>query len=77
MMEQINAARTKVNQANEKLDLLIGLYRKQLKNKNLEFMSVSGTTHLIEVIKLYWFRCCFMIYIRLLLDITLTAVATR
>ncbi|PWA85706.1 DNA mismatch repair protein [Artemisia annua] len=47
--EEIAAARNKVKQAEEKLDLLIGLYRKQLKNRNLEFMSVSGTTHLIEL----------------------------
>ncbi|XP_071732643.1 DNA mismatch repair protein MSH3 [Rutidosis leptorrhynchoides] len=47
--EEIATARTKVKQATEKLDLLIGLYRKQLKNHNLEFMSVSGSTHLIEL----------------------------
>nr|GEU75635.1 DNA mismatch repair protein MSH3 isoform X1 [Tanacetum cinerariifolium] len=47
--EEIAAARNKVKQAEEKLDSLIGLYRKQLKNRNLEFISVSGTTHLIEV----------------------------
>ncbi|XP_058084306.1 DNA mismatch repair protein MSH3 isoform X2 [Magnolia sinica] len=35
--------------ASEKLDLLIGLYRKQLGMHNLEFMSVSGSTHLIEL----------------------------
>ncbi|XP_058084309.1 DNA mismatch repair protein MSH3 isoform X5 [Magnolia sinica] len=37
--------------ASEKLDLLIGLYRKQLGMHNLEFMSVSGSTHLIEVLE--------------------------
>ncbi|GJU59612.1 DNA mismatch repair protein MSH3 isoform X1 [Tanacetum coccineum] len=47
--EEIAAARNKVKQAEEKLDSLIGLYRKQLKNRNLEFISVSGTTHLIEL----------------------------
>ncbi|KAJ0749945.1 putative DNA mismatch repair protein MutS/MSH [Helianthus annuus] len=47
--EEVGAARAKVKQAMEKLDLLIGLYRKQLKNQKLEFMSVSGTTHLIEL----------------------------
>ncbi|KAK9059646.1 hypothetical protein SSX86_020350 [Deinandra increscens subsp. villosa] len=47
--EEIATARMKVKQAKEKLDSLIGLYRKQLKYRNLEFMSVSGTTHLIEL----------------------------
>ncbi|KAL8239416.1 hypothetical protein R6Q59_015983 [Mikania micrantha] len=47
--EEISTARTKVKQAKEMLDLLINLYRKQLKKQNLEFMSVSGTTHLIEL----------------------------
>lgn len=46
---EVSRARTKVQLAKEKLDLLIVLYRKQLGNRNLEFMSVSGTTHLIEV----------------------------
>ena len=36
----------------EQLDSLIGLYRKQLGIRNLEFMSVSGLTHLIEVVEL-------------------------
>ncbi|KAJ7969977.1 DNA mismatch repair protein MSH3 [Quillaja saponaria] len=35
--------------AMEKLDSLIGLYRKQLRMYSLEFTSVSGTTHLIEL----------------------------
>ncbi|KAI3815810.1 hypothetical protein L1987_15492 [Smallanthus sonchifolius] len=47
--EEVATARTKVKQEKEKLDLLIGLYRKQLKNQKLEFMSVSGMTHLIEL----------------------------
>ncbi|KAD2392907.1 hypothetical protein E3N88_39884 [Mikania micrantha] len=47
--EEIATARTKVKQAKEMLDLLINVYRKQLKRQNLEFMSVSGTTHLIEL----------------------------
>ncbi|KAK1419429.1 hypothetical protein QVD17_28596 [Tagetes erecta] len=47
--EEIAIARANVKQAKEKLDLLIGLYRKQLKMQNLEFMSVSGTPHLIEL----------------------------
>lgn len=48
--EQIAIARANVKQEKEKLDLLIGLYRKQLKRQSLDFISVSGTTHLIEVI---------------------------
>ncbi|KAK9291688.1 hypothetical protein L1049_019637 [Liquidambar formosana] len=46
---EVARARTAVQFAKEKLDLLIGLYRKQLRMHNLEFMSVSGTTHLIEL----------------------------
>lgn len=46
---QVARAREAVQFAKEKLDSLIGLYRKQLQMRNLEFMSVSGTTHLIEV----------------------------
>ncbi|XP_024989642.1 DNA mismatch repair protein MSH3 isoform X5 [Cynara cardunculus var. scolymus] len=46
---EIATARNKVKQAKEKLDLLIGLYRKQLRNQKLEFTTVSGTTHLIEL----------------------------
>lgn len=38
--------------ANEMLDQLLPLYRKQLHMSNLEFMSVSGVTHLIEVFQL-------------------------
>ncbi|KAI3735294.1 hypothetical protein L6452_14789 [Arctium lappa] len=47
--QEIATARTKVKQAKEKLDLLIGLYRKQLRNQKLEFTSVAGSTHLIEL----------------------------
>lgn len=36
--------------AKKKLDSLISLYRKQLGMRKLEFISVSGTTHLIEVV---------------------------
>ncbi|RVW73139.1 DNA mismatch repair protein MSH3 [Vitis vinifera] len=46
---EVAKARSLVQSAKEKLDLLIGLYRKQLRMNNLEFMSVSGTTHLIEL----------------------------
>ncbi|GJN25996.1 hypothetical protein PR202_gb13887 [Eleusine coracana subsp. coracana] len=38
-----------VEMAKQKLDLLIVEYRKQLGMRNLEFKSVAGTTHLIEV----------------------------
>lgn len=46
---EVAAARTKVRLATDELDSLIGLYRKQLRMHNLEFISVSGTTHLIEL----------------------------
>ncbi|KAK3143330.1 hypothetical protein QOZ80_4AG0299040 [Eleusine coracana subsp. coracana] len=38
-----------VEMAKQKLDLLIVEYRKQLGMRNLEFKSVAGTTHLIEL----------------------------
>ncbi|XP_074282141.1 DNA mismatch repair protein MSH3 isoform X1 [Silene latifolia] len=46
---EVSEARMKVEVANEKLESLICLYRKQLKMHKLDFMSVSGTTHLIEL----------------------------
>ncbi|KAM7499639.1 hypothetical protein LguiA_024053 [Lonicera macranthoides] len=46
---EVARARTTVQLTKEKLDLLIISYRKQLRNHNLEFMSVSGVTHLIEL----------------------------
>ncbi|RWR91908.1 DNA mismatch repair protein MSH3 [Cinnamomum micranthum f. kanehirae] len=46
---EVARGRTAVQMAKEKLDLLIGQYRKQLGMRNLEFMSVSGSTHLIEL----------------------------
>ncbi|KAL1822754.1 hypothetical protein ACET3Z_009532 [Daucus carota] len=46
---EVGEARKKVQCAKEKLDLLINSYRKQLGKRNLEFTSVSGTTHLIEL----------------------------
>ncbi|KAA8533740.1 hypothetical protein F0562_031257 [Nyssa sinensis] len=46
---EVARARKAVQLAKEKLDSLIGLYRKQLGMWKLEFMSVSGTTHLIEM----------------------------
>ncbi|XP_019227188.1 PREDICTED: DNA mismatch repair protein MSH3 isoform X3 [Nicotiana attenuata] len=39
----------RVELANEKLDSLIVVYRKQLHIRNLEYMSVAGITHLIEL----------------------------
>ncbi|KAL9240444.1 hypothetical protein vseg_014663 [Gypsophila vaccaria] len=46
---EIGEARMKLEVANEKLESLIGLYRKQLRMHKLDFTSVSGTTHLIEL----------------------------
>ncbi|KAM6555900.1 hypothetical protein CsatB_002919 [Cannabis sativa] len=46
---EVARARKEVQSANEKLDSLIALFRKQLRMSKLEFMSVSGTTHLIEL----------------------------
>ncbi|KDP22293.1 hypothetical protein JCGZ_26124 [Jatropha curcas] len=46
---EVASSRKAVQSAKEKLDSLISLYRMQLKKHNLEFMSVSGTTHLIEL----------------------------
>ncbi|XP_059450944.1 DNA mismatch repair protein MSH3 isoform X2 [Corylus avellana] len=42
-------ARKELQLAKEKLDSLIDLYRKRLGMRKLEFMSVSGITHLIEL----------------------------
>ncbi|KAK6936464.1 DNA mismatch repair protein MutS-like, N-terminal [Dillenia turbinata] len=47
--QEVGRARTAVHEAKEKLDSLIGLYCKQLRMHKLEFMSVSGITHLIEL----------------------------
>ncbi|KAL6291484.1 hypothetical protein ACE6H2_008994 [Prunus campanulata] len=46
---EVAEARMEVQLAKEKLDSLISLYRKQLGMHKLEFISVSGTTHLIEL----------------------------
>ncbi|XVF53622.1 hypothetical protein PTKIN_Ptkin05aG0113300 [Pterospermum kingtungense] len=46
---EVARARKAVQLAKEELDNLIGLYRKQLGKRNLEFVCVSGTTHLIEL----------------------------
>ncbi|KAI3981024.1 hypothetical protein MKX01_011074 [Papaver californicum] len=46
---EVAAASTKVLMEKEKLDLLISQYRKQLRMHNLEFLCVSGSTHLIEL----------------------------
>ncbi|KAL5727562.1 hypothetical protein ACHQM5_000745 [Ranunculus cassubicifolius] len=46
---EVASARTNVQVVNQKLDSLISLYRKQLGVRNLDFISVSGSTHLIEL----------------------------
>uniref|UniRef100_A0A2P2JHY1 DNA mismatch repair protein MSH3 n=1 Tax=Rhizophora mucronata TaxID=61149 RepID=A0A2P2JHY1_RHIMU len=46
---EVAKAQKAVQLATEQLDSLINLYRKQLGMRNLEFVSVSGTTHLIEL----------------------------
>ncbi|XP_073118663.1 DNA mismatch repair protein MSH3 isoform X2 [Henckelia pumila] len=46
---EVSAATTKVQLANEKLDQLKCQYRKQMRMSDLEFSSVSGVTHLLEV----------------------------
>ncbi|KAI3458167.1 hypothetical protein Pfo_014830 [Paulownia fortunei] len=46
---EVASARAKVHLANEMLDQLLSLYRKQLRMSNLEFLSVSGVTHLVEL----------------------------
>ncbi|KAI4351764.1 hypothetical protein L6164_006086 [Bauhinia variegata] len=46
---EVVRARKAFQLAVEELDSLIGLYRKQLRMHSLEFMSVSGITHLIEL----------------------------
>lgn len=46
---EVARARKAVQSAKEELDSLINMCRKQLGMRNLEFMSVSGITHLIEL----------------------------
>lgn len=46
---EVARARKALQLAKEKLDNLIGLYRKQFRNHKLEFTCVSGTTHLVEL----------------------------
>ncbi|XP_054786592.1 DNA mismatch repair protein MSH3 isoform X2 [Prosopis cineraria] len=46
---EVVQARKAFQMAEDRLNSLIILYRKQLGMRNLEFMSVSGITHLIEV----------------------------
>lgn len=53
---QVARARKAVQSAKEELDSLINMCRKRLGMRNLEFMSVSGITHLIEVGQLITFR---------------------
>ncbi|CAI0546902.1 unnamed protein product [Linum tenue] len=47
--KEVATARKAVQLAEENLDSLMHLYRKQLRNRNLEFTSISGVTHLIEL----------------------------
>lgn len=47
---QVIRAREAFKLAVEQLDSMIDFYRKRLGMKNLEFISISGTTHLIEVV---------------------------
>ncbi|CAI8604502.1 unnamed protein product [Vicia faba] len=46
---EVFTARKAFQMALEQLNSLIGLYRKRLGMRNLEYMSVSGVTHLIEL----------------------------
>lgn len=46
---EVIRAREAFKLAVEQLDSMIDFYRKQLGMKNLEFISISGTTHLIEL----------------------------
>ncbi|TVU16653.1 hypothetical protein EJB05_40228, partial [Eragrostis curvula] len=46
---EVAAGHVAIEMAKQKLDLLIVEYRKQLGMRDLEFKSVSGTTHLIEL----------------------------
>ncbi|KAH7691828.1 DNA mismatch repair protein MSH3 protein [Dioscorea alata] len=46
---EVSRSHTSVHEAEEKLNSLIAQYRKQLGIQNLEFMCVSGITHLIEL----------------------------
>ncbi|XP_073012636.1 DNA mismatch repair protein MSH3 isoform X2 [Typha latifolia] len=46
---EVARGHTVVNMAKEKLDALIVQFRKQLGIRNLEFKTISGTTHLIEL----------------------------
>lgn len=46
---EVSRAQKAFNMAVEQLDSLIDLFRKRLGMRKLEFMSISGTTHLIEL----------------------------
>lgn len=46
---KVDRAQKAVQLAKDELDALIVLYRKQLGTQTLEFLTVSGSTHLIEV----------------------------
>lgn len=47
---QLAEARQAVLTVRERLDSLIVSYQKKLANRNLQFLEVSGITHLIEVL---------------------------
>lgn len=49
---QVAKAKASVQLVDEKLDSLITIFRQQLQIFDLEFISVSGITHLIEVFQL-------------------------
>lgn len=62
---QVARGHLAVRMEGEKLDSLISQYRKQLGMRNLEFMSVSGATHLIEVILLINSDRTFSSYVKM------------
>ncbi|EPS68610.1 hypothetical protein M569_06157 [Genlisea aurea] len=47
--DEVASARARVNSANESLNRLLPLYRKQLRRTSLKFSTVARVTHLIEV----------------------------
>lgn len=57
-----------MHEAEEKLNSLIAQYRKQLGIRNLEFMCVSGITHLIEVTFLHQIHISFHLYLNTLYE---------
>ncbi|KAH9324117.1 hypothetical protein KI387_004295, partial [Taxus chinensis] len=60
---EVAKCRAAVQAAEQKLDFLLPAYQKQLKLPNLEYLSVSGITHLIEVpsatrVPSNWIKVC-------------------